>query len=166
VRLSREGLGLRFVTDAGETLPPAVAFESALLDTLSTVRTSTDRSSARGMAALKTALGSGREGDGLIVGVFGHLDPAEARAVAGLRRGTASCVAVLIDLDIDLDIGLGDAPRTGPGTAAQILRAEGWRVLTIASAAALATAWAQADQAGEDASSWSQWHHRTAEVEQ
>lgn len=157
VRLSREGLGLRFVTDAGETLPPAAAFEGALLDTLSTVRTSTDRSAARGMAALKTALGSGREGDSLIVGVFGQLDQAEARAVAALRRGTASCVAVLVDV--------GPAPQTGPGTAAQILRAAGWRVVTIASATALATAWAQADQAGEDAGYWSQWHHRSAEVE-
>jgi hypothetical protein len=91
--------------------------------------------------------------------VFGRLVPAEARAVAALRRGTASCVAVLVDIG-------PPAPQTGPGTAAQILRAAGWRVMTIASATALATAWAQADQAGEDAGYWSQWHHRSAEVEQ
>jgi hypothetical protein len=104
------------------------------------------------MAALKAAIGSGREGDGLIVGVFGFLDPAEARAVAAMRRGTASCVAVLVNA--------GHPEQTGPGSTPHILRAAGWRVVMITSAAALVTAWVQADQAGEDASSWSQSHHR------
>jgi len=145
VRLSREGQGLRFVTDAGETLPPSAAFEGPLLDALATVKSSRNRSLTQGLAALSNAVGSGREGDGLIVAVFGMLDAEEARTVAALRRGTATCVAVLME------------PPLPPGQSgmssgsARLLRAAGWRVVAVSSAAALTAAWAQADQAGEDA---------------
>jgi uncharacterized protein (DUF58 family) len=140
VRLSQEGLGLRFVTDTGQVFAPTTDFEGALLDTLATVRTSTDRGAAKGMTALRTAIGSGREGDGLIIAVFGELDPAEATTVAALRRGTASCVAVLV----------ATVEEPSP-EAVRILRAAGWRVIVIDSAAALATAWAHAELADEDA---------------
>jgi uncharacterized protein (DUF58 family) len=144
VRLSREGQGMRFVTDAGETLPSSAAFEGPLLDALATVRSSRNRSLTRGLAGLSSAVGSGREGDGLIVAVFGLLDADEGRSVAALRRGTATCVAVLLEHP-------GTEHPGGSSPAARLLRAAGWRVITVGSAAALAAAWAHADQAGEDA---------------
>jgi uncharacterized protein (DUF58 family) len=143
VHLSRAGFGLRFVTDSGPTAASLQshfdgAFEGVLLDALATVQLSANRSLTAGLATLS---GAGRDGDGLIIAVFAELDPAEARTVAVSRRGTATCVAVLVDV-------------TGTGhfkAAAELLRASGWRVMTIGSAADLATAWARADQAGEAA---------------
>jgi hypothetical protein len=142
VHLSRAGFGLSFVTDSGPTAASPQsgdgAFEGVLLDALATVQLSANRSLTAGLATLS---GAGRDGGGLIIAVFAELDPAEARTVAVSRRGTATCVAVLIDV-------------TGTGhvkAAAELLRASGWRVMTIGSAADLATAWARADQAGEAA---------------
>jgi uncharacterized protein (DUF58 family) len=146
VHLAREGFGLRFMTDSGESPASTGAFEGALLDMLATARMSRNRSLAPGLGALREAIGARREGDGLVVAVFGALDPAEARSVAAVRRGTATCVAILVEVP-----QRDGEPRPGPAViATETLRAAGWRVLTIATAAALATAWAHADQALED----------------
>jgi uncharacterized protein (DUF58 family) len=139
VQLGREGLGLRYVTDEGQTLAPSAAFEGALLDALAVVRMSTGRDLRSGLSALRSAAS---EGDGLVVGVFGRLSADDARDVARSRRGTATCVAVIVDA--------GGETSTA-NRAATVLRAAGWRVLTMTSAAALAGAWAGADQAGENA---------------
>ena len=136
VQLGREGLGLRYVTDEGEAFAPATAFEGALLDSLAVARTSTGRSLRAGLAALRTAA---RDGDGLVVGVFGRLTAEDVQDVARSRHGTATCVAVLV----------GDEEHAA-ARAASVLRASGWRVLTIDTAAALAAAWAGADQASEN----------------
>jgi uncharacterized protein (DUF58 family) len=136
VQLGREGLGLRYVTDEGEVLPPSAAFEGALLDALAVVRTSTGRLLRPGLSALRAATG---EGDGLIVGVFGRLTPDDARDVARSKRGTATCVAVIVEPAEGL---------SGAARSASVLRAAGWRVLTITSVAALAAAWAGAYQGG------------------
>jgi uncharacterized protein (DUF58 family) len=136
VQLGKEGLGLRYVTDEGEVLAPSAAFEGALLDSLAVARTSVNRSLRPGLSALRTAA---TNGDGLVVGVFGRLTAEDAQDVARSRRGTATCVAVLV----------GDEEHAA-ARAASTLRAAGWRVLIIASAAALAGAWAGADQAAEN----------------
>jgi uncharacterized protein (DUF58 family) len=134
VQLGREGLGLRYVTDEGEVLAPSSAFEGALLDSLAVARASTGRSLRTGLSVLRTAAS---DGDGLVIGVFGRLTADDVQDVARCRQGTATCVAVLV----------GDDTAT---KAAAVLRASGWRVLTIASAASLASAWAGADQASEN----------------
>ncbi len=136
VQLGREGLGLRYVTDEGEVLGPSSAFEGALLDSLAVARTSTGRSLRTGLAALRTAA---RDGDGLVVGVFGRLTAEDVHDVARSRQGTATCVAVLV----------GDEQHAA-ARAASVLRTAGWRVLIIESAAFLASAWAGADQATEN----------------
>ncbi|HEY7488244.1 MAG TPA: DUF58 domain-containing protein [Streptosporangiaceae bacterium] len=152
VHLGREGFGLRFVTDAGEVLGPSSAFHGALLDSLAVVRTSRNHSLQPGLAALRGAVGSGGEGDGLVIAVLGRLSQAEARALSGIRRGTATCMAVLIDIDTPAGETSSGAAAFAASTAtsARLLRAAGWRVVTVSSAAALATAWAHADQAAED----------------
>jgi uncharacterized protein (DUF58 family) len=147
VHLAREGFGLRFVTDSGESSASADGFEGALLDALAVARTSASRSLAPGLDALSAAIGARRDGDGLVVAVFGELDPVEARSVAMIRRRTATCVAIIIDVT-QRDGG----PQGGPTViAADTLRTAGWRVLTISTAAALTSAWAQADLTREDA---------------
>jgi uncharacterized protein (DUF58 family) len=136
VQLGREGLGLRYVTDEGEVLAPSSAFEGALLDSLAVARTSPGRSLRTGLSVLRTAAS---DGDGLVIGVFGRLTADDVQDVARCRQGTATCVAVLV----------GDEAHAATKAAA-VLRAAGWRVLTIASAASLASAWAGADQASEN----------------
>jgi hypothetical protein len=146
VHLAHEGFSLRFVTDSGESPADAGGFEGALLDALSIARMSRNRSLAPGLGALGEAIGSRREGGGLVVAIFGALEPAEARSVAAIRRGTATCVAILVG-GTQHD---GD-PRRGPDLfATEILRTAGWLVIMISTAAALATVWAHADQAPEE----------------
>ncbi|MFI0445180.1 DUF58 domain-containing protein [Actinomadura sp. 6N118] len=151
VHLGRAGMGLRFVTDGGEALPHSVSFEGVfegtLLDALAVVRPSDGRSLTSGLAALRGTRSHGREGDGLIVAVFGALDAEEARTVAAVRRGTATCVAILVDDSTDTET---TGRNTAGRPAARLLRAAGWRVVTVRSATDLAGAWALADQASED----------------
>ncbi|MEV4008385.1 DUF58 domain-containing protein [Actinomadura sp. NPDC049753] len=146
VHLVRTGMSLRYVTDGGEVLPAAPsegAFEGLLLDALAVARRSKGGSLTAGLAALRGHR-AGREGDGLVVGVFGVLSDEEARAVSAARRGTGTCVAVL------LRGGPEDGtPQDGEKTAG-LLRAGGWRVVTVGSAAELAGAWARAGKAGGD----------------
>ncbi|MER7544137.1 DUF58 domain-containing protein [Spirillospora sp. NPDC127506] len=149
VHLVRTGMSLRYVTDAGEALPAAPsegAFEGLLLDALAVARRSRGNSLSAGLAALRGGEAGAREGEGLVVAVFGALSAEEARAVAAARRGTGTSVAVL------LEGAPGAAERAEPqgeGTAG-LLRSAGWRVLPVASAADLARAWTTAGKAGED----------------
>ncbi|WP_051711746.1 DUF58 domain-containing protein [Spirillospora albida] len=131
--LVRTGMNLRYVTDKGEILSPAAsldgAFEGLLLDALAVVRRSGERTLARGLGALRGPLGPGQAAAGLVVAVFGTLTADEARTVASARRGGAACIAVLVGPAADEE-------------AAGLLRAGGWRVVTVRSAAELAAAWA------------------------
>jgi uncharacterized protein (DUF58 family) len=147
VHLGRAGFGLRFLTDVGEVLAPSSAFHGALLDTLAVIRKSRNYSLQPGLAGLRGAVGSSGEGDGLVIAVLSRLSQEEARAISAIRRGTATCVAVIIDV-------MGPAGKTAAGggaaATAQVLRSAGWRVVTVGAAAELTTAWAYADQAAED----------------
>lgn len=145
VHLVRTGMSLRYVTDAGEALaaaPSEGAFEALLLDTLAVARRSKGRSLAAGLAALRTAQ-RGRDGEGPVIAVFGTLSADEARSVAAARHGTGACVAVVVG-------GGADAGPAPAQTAAGVLRAAGWRVLSVRSAAELAHAWTTTGKAGED----------------
>ncbi|NKZ09233.1 DUF58 domain-containing protein, partial [Actinomadura latina] len=102
VHLVRTGMTLRYVTDAGEALPAAPsegAFEGLLLDALAVTHRSRGRSLAAGLAALRGPHAGGRggrEGDGLVVAVFGTLSAEDAREVAAARHGAGTSVAVLV----------------------------------------------------------------------
>jgi uncharacterized protein (DUF58 family) len=152
------------------------AFEGLLLEALAVARRSKAVSLTPGLAALGGAPGQGRDGDGLITAVFGALTAEEAHRVSAARRGGGSRLAVLLDAGRDGGAetvhrariarprvpgargtgGRAPEPRSGdaddgplaPEAAAGLLRAGGWRVLVIQSAAELAGAWAGAGQAG------------------
>ncbi|TDD39469.1 DUF58 domain-containing protein [Actinomadura sp. KC06] len=158
VHLVRTGMNLRYVTDGGEALPAARAdgtFEGLLLDALAVARRSKERSLSAGMAALRGRAGATREGDGLVIGVFGVLSEDEARSLAAVRRGTGTCVAVLVlgrarAASNGTAAASGDTAGTAAEPAAALLRAGGWRVVIVRSAAELAGAWAQAGRTGDD----------------
>ncbi|XRQ02840.1 DUF58 domain-containing protein [Actinomadura welshii] len=156
VHLVRAGLHLRYVTDGGEALPAASAdggFEGLLLDTLAVARRSKNPSLTAGVAALRGRTGAARDAEGLIVAVFGVLTAEEARSVAAARRATGTSVAVLVEGRGPA----GHAARSGGDSpvsaerAAGLLRAGGWRVVTVRTAAELPGVWAQAGRTGADA---------------
>ncbi|MEZ0071861.1 DUF58 domain-containing protein [Planotetraspora sp. GP83] len=146
VHLSREGLGLRLVTDQGARQLPgdlrsrheiadySMGQSWSLLDTLSVVRPSTARSLEHGIAALRQG-----GGDGLIVAVLGAIDGEEARALAKLRHPGVTGVAVVLDVAT-----WDEFPDEGAEAARAVLAGAGWRVLTLPAGASLATVWPQA----------------------
>ncbi|QFG25915.1 DUF58 domain-containing protein [Actinomadura sp. WMMB 499] len=147
VHLVRTGMRLRYVTDGGEELPAASAdgaFEGLLLDSLAVVRRSTG--SALPVEALAAGPGGGERG-GLVIAVFGALSAEDAGTVAARWRG-ATRVAVLVG-DGRADEAAAGAAADVPASrrAADLLRAGGWRVVTVRTAAELAEAWGRA---GED----------------
>jgi len=160
VQLGRSGMGLRFVTDQGEALPRmsgagggtagggsgSGGFEGPLLEALAMARMSKTRSLTAGLAALRGAggtgaNGTGRDGDGLVVAVLGVLSAEEARTVASARRGNGTSIAVIVDAAPPRNAGEPDGGDRPEGQA-RLLRAAGWRVIVVRSAAELAGAWA------------------------
>ncbi|RJL31246.1 DUF58 domain-containing protein [Bailinhaonella thermotolerans] len=136
VHLSRESMGMRFVTDAGGVHLPDTQPGGALLDTLAVARASGNRDLSAGIAALRQG-----GGDGLIVAVLGQLGAEEARALARVRHGTITGVAVLLDV-------LTWSDRAGQHgsheIAATVLRDAGWRVVELSAGVPLASVWAAA----------------------
>jgi uncharacterized protein (DUF58 family) len=136
VHLSDEGLALRFITDEGQrgsvSSAPGRVAGGELLDALAVIGQSRNKSLLAGLAAVRGS--GGRDGEGLVVAIFGVLTVEEARAVAAARRGTATGVAILMN-----PAEAGSPVAANP--AAALLRASGWRVLMLGSAAELAAAW-------------------------
>ncbi|GII76828.1 membrane protein [Sphaerisporangium rufum] len=140
VQLARDGLGLRLVTDQGVHHLGDGAAGHALLDALAVVRTSTARSLESGVTTLRQG-----GGDGLIVAVLGELDAEEARALARLRHGGVTGVAVLLDVRTWQQV---PEHHTGTDetfqTARTVLAAAGWRVVRLPAGTSLAAVWPEA----------------------
>ncbi|WP_214413594.1 DUF58 domain-containing protein [Sphaerisporangium fuscum] len=140
VQLAREGLGLRLVTDQGAHHLPDVGAGHALLDALAVVRQSTSRSLETGVTALRQG-----GGDGLIVAVLGDLDAEDAQALARLRHGGVTGVAVMLDVR-----SWQQAPAHHSGgdesfeVARAVLAGSGWRVVRLPAGASLAAVWQEA----------------------
>jgi uncharacterized protein (DUF58 family) len=150
VHLARSGLDGHLLTDSGP-LAGSAMFEDVLLDALSVVTTSRNQDFARTTAALSTIEG------GLLVLVAGKLSADAAREIAAARRHGRQGIALLLAVstwasDAAADVPAGPpAPAAGtPGQAAPetaaaeaILRAAGWRVITIDAGTPLQVAWQQ-----------------------
>ncbi|GAA0972806.1 DUF58 domain-containing protein [Acrocarpospora macrocephala] len=136
VHLAHEGLGLRLVTDQGPQHLTDKGVSWSLLDTLAVVRQSQSRSLEQGVAALRQG-----GGDGLIVAVLGAIDPEEAQALARLRHGHMTGVAVM------LDVASWEQSRAADERFEQaqaVLTGTGWRVLRLPAGTSLATVWPDA----------------------
>ncbi|MFC0860987.1 DUF58 domain-containing protein [Sphaerimonospora cavernae] len=133
VHLSRDGLGLRLITDQGAQHLADTGASWSLLDALSVVRHSSARSLEHGIAALRQG-----GGDGLIVAVLGTVDSTDARELARLKQPGVTGIAVLL--------GTSDEP-TSPGideTVENVLAAAGWRVIRLSAGVSLAAVWPEA----------------------
>ncbi len=144
VHMAGEGLEGQLVTDAGP-IASAGIFEDVLLDSLAVIKPSAGRDLARGLAAL-------RADSGLIVAIAG-LSAGEARQLAACRREGCQAIALLLAVSTWADTSrAGDrqpGPEGRPGQAAceetaaasAVLRAAGWRVISIEAGTALEAAW-------------------------
>jgi uncharacterized protein (DUF58 family) len=152
VHVAREGLDGELITDEG-SLDCGGAFEDILLDTLAVIRQSNNRDLSRGLAAVRSGDG------GLIVAVTGALSKEEAAQLAASRRDQCQGIALLLAVSSWAEHGgpaasqangngAASAPA-GPAAvfhdetaeAAAVLRASGWRVVSIDASTPLALAW-------------------------
>ncbi|MEV5411718.1 DUF58 domain-containing protein [Thermopolyspora sp. NPDC052614] len=136
VHLAREGLGLRLVTDLGPQHLTDDGLSHSLLDALAVVRQSPARSLDAGVGALRQG-----GGDGLIVAVLGALGEADARALARLRHGSVTGVAVLLDVATWQS---RDGEEESYEAARTILAGAGWRIVRLPAGTSLASVWPDA----------------------
>ncbi|PZG37342.1 DUF58 domain-containing protein [Spongiactinospora gelatinilytica] len=141
VHLAREGLGLRLVTDQGAEHLTDTGLSHSLLDTLAVVRQSQTRSLDYGVTALRQG-----GGDGLLVAVLGSLRAEEVTALARLRHGSVTGVAVV------LDTAVWEHPDAPPSEEYEqvrtVLAGYGWRVARLRSGGSIAAVWPEAARRG------------------
>jgi uncharacterized protein (DUF58 family) len=146
VHVARDGLDGQLITDAGP-MDSGGIFEDVLLDSLAVIRASGQRDLSRGLGSLRTGDG------GLIVAICGRLSVDTARHLAACRRDQCQGIALLLAVSTWAEqAGAGaatpdEAPASPPSTheetaaAASVLRAAGWRVISIDASTPLALAW-------------------------
>jgi uncharacterized protein (DUF58 family) len=160
VHLARQGLDGHLLTDGGP-LAGSTMFEDVLLDALSVVNLSRNHDFARTSAALSTIEG------GLLVLVAGRLSADAAREIASARREGRQGIALLLAVSTwtgtpeqnghsqAAAAGQDGKPEPGSGVLHQetaaaeaVLRAAGWRVISVDAATPLAIAWQRLPRAG------------------
>jgi uncharacterized protein (DUF58 family) len=171
VHLSRAGLDGQLVTDSGP-IANAGLFEDVLLDALSVVQPSRNRDLSSGTGALRNG------DSGLVIVVAGRLSEAAARQLAASRRDGSAAIALLLAVSTwagpaapepdpgrrsagGAGHGAGSAASNGQAVAGQpalepdetapaaaVLRAAGWRVVSVDAATPLAMAWQRLPRMG------------------
>ncbi len=159
VHLARQGLDGHLLTDGGP-LAGSTMFEDVLLDALSVVSQSRNHDFARTSAALSTIEG------GLLVLVAGRLSADAAREIAAARREGRQGIALLLAVSTWAGSGeqngqlrtvAGADPDTPPGpggphqetaAAEAVLRAAGWRVISVDAGTPLGVAWQRLPRVG------------------
>jgi uncharacterized protein (DUF58 family) len=135
VHLARAGLEGQLVTDRGPVNAPG-SFEDALLDTLAVIKASRGTELTHGMARISSG-GAG----GLLVAVAGRLSAAQARRLAASRRDAGTAMALLLAVPTWAATQADAKSLREADDAAAILRAAGWRAVTVSAETALSSAW-------------------------
>lgn len=150
VHLVRSGYSLQLITDGGAELaaPGASLADGLVLDPLAILTASAEQTLAPGLDAARSG-----GAEGLVVAVLGWVDVAEAEALARLRTGGTTGIAVCLDT---ARWGAATARRSSPSTgrssasgqdaspfeaAADVLFRAGWRVLRAGPETSLAALW-------------------------
>lgn len=152
VHLVRSGYQVRLLTDTGDNVtsggydPSSVGydFEGALLDALAVMSPSANDSCRDAAAALRRG-----GGDRLLVAVLGSIDAEEARLFGRLRHGSTVAVAVLLDTRT-WSASSGRGRRHNYEGSAALLRASGWRVVTVRAGDTIAGVWPEAGRRHHD----------------
>jgi uncharacterized protein (DUF58 family) len=151
VHLAHQGLDGQLITDTG-AVATAGRFEDVLLDSLAVIKPSRGSDLSSGITALRSGT------SGLVIAITGNMSTGVARQLAASRRDAGPAIALLLAAST----WTGSAASNGNGdggksagqrppsalpedtrAAASILRAAGWRVLTIEAGTPLAAAWQQ-----------------------
>ncbi|MDQ6650103.1 MAG: DUF58 domain-containing protein [Actinomycetota bacterium] len=142
VHLAASGFALRLVQDSAPDLAAGApsAANGLLLDELAVISPSTGTELAPALGRLR------RAAEGLLVAFVGELDGREAEQLARLRRGSLSCVAVLLDTASWSALSPRDrvAAAAAYDSRAALLTRAGWRVLPVSAGVSLATVWPKA----------------------
>lgn len=149
VHLVRHGYFVRLLTDTGSAVSSAAHdpsgigsdVEGALLDSLALVSTSGRRSLRDAAASLRRG-----GGDGLLVAVLGTVEPDEAHLLARLRHGSTAAIAVLLETSswAPVQAHTRAGSRAAFEGSAALLRASGWRVVTVRAGDSLPDLWQDA----------------------
>jgi hypothetical protein len=138
--LSREGFGVRLVSDVGEELSgfsfdamTGTPFEGLLLDRLALVTSSGNHQLASGFTAIRRG-----GGEGLVIAVLGALSDADLDACARFRHHASACIAILLDTSSWTSTPTGG--RTVDEVRALLVSA-GWRVVVAQSRSDLRSLW-------------------------
>jgi uncharacterized protein (DUF58 family) len=155
VHVAREGLDGQLITDGG-ALDGGGMFEEVLLDSLAVIKPSSNYDMSRGLAAIRSGEG------GLIVAVCGTMSGEAAAQLAACRRDQTQGIALLLAVSSWAEQpSAGSTGSSGNGgqppgwasagqarvndeetkDAAAVLRAAGWRVVSIDASTPLALAW-------------------------
>lgn len=145
VHLAGRGYAVRLATDHGGAVStswhdPAsgpTGAQTPLLDALAVVGAQRDASVGRWPDLLAGA----DSATGLLVGVFGRLNPQEARLVAGLRHGSTAAVALLLDVASWTSMATHESEKVRLAEVRQVLRRAGWSVVVASRGTHVATAW-------------------------
>jgi hypothetical protein len=151
VHLAQAGLDGQLVTDEGAVSAPGT-FEDVLLDSLAVIKASRRTELTHGIGRLHG--GSG----GLLVAVAGRLSAAQARKLAASRRDAGTAMALLLAVPTWARSLADNRKRDEADAAAAILRAAGWRAVTVTAETPLRVAWEQlhhsADQPSRGPAGW------------
>ncbi|MGH3321364.1 MAG: DUF58 domain-containing protein [Streptosporangiaceae bacterium] len=137
--LARDGYILRLYTDGGHALDGAgTSAEVRLLDFLATVAAARRASIHDAVAAVQR-----ERAEGVLVAVLGAMEQPDAEQIAGLARGGASCVALLLDTAswLPLAAHARERAREAYDLNARTLRRGGWRVLPVEKESRLDLLW-------------------------
>src|ERR1039457_5154252 len=142
VHLARAGLEGQLATDQG-AVGAHGTFEDVLLDSLAVIKTSRGTELTNGLDGIHGAAG------GLLVAVAGRLTPAQARKLAASRRDVGTAMALLLAVPSWGAAAAGNGVPDETAGAAAILRAAGWRAVTVSAETPLSVAWEQLHHAAD-----------------
>jgi uncharacterized protein (DUF58 family) len=143
--LTRDGFGLRLVTDVGDEVSgysteamAGAPFEGVLLDSLALVSMSAGQTLDSGLTSIRRG-----GGEGLVIAVLGSLTHADVDALTRFRHHASACVAILLDVQTWSSTRPTSRYRDHSQCCA-LLAAAGWRVLSVSARSDLRTVWGSA----------------------
>ncbi len=84
----------------------------------------------------------------LVIAIMGRMGSEDANALLRLRRNRAQGIALVLDVDSFADQPANERIRTQSERAAQVLRDNQWRVITVPRGMSVEQAWSAVDQLG------------------
>ncbi len=136
VHLARTGITGQLVTDTGP-IGMAGPFEDVLLDALAVIKQSRGTDLTQGLDQLRDGTG------GLLMVVAGRMTVTEARKLAARRRDSGPAMAVLLAVSTWAARHPEDKRPDEAEGPARVLRAAGWRAVTVTVDTSLVAAWDQ-----------------------